>query len=121
AVSDQTFAISDFRGKLIVLNFWGTYCRPCIEEFPDLKKIESLYPNKVSVIALSDESKGKILSFLKRMESPTIVGSFSSDKWIDLESFRPLSIIIDEEGIVREYVFGKRDYEFFKSAIEEYL
>ncbi|MEM7297490.1 MAG: TlpA disulfide reductase family protein [Bacteroidota bacterium] len=119
--ADGKFSISDFQGKLIILNFWGTYCGPCIEEFPDLKKVESNYPDQVSVIALSDENKERILSFVQRVESPAIVGSFSSEKWIELENFRPLTIIIDKDGIVRDYTFGKKDYPYFKSAIEKYL
>ncbi len=119
--ADRRYNISDFEGKLVILNFWGTYCGPCIEEFPDLKKIESDYSNEVTVIALSDEDTDRIMNFVQRIESPTIVGRFLSDKWIDLESFRPLTIIIDQNSIVKEYVFGKKDYGFFKSVIEEYL
>jgi len=118
---DSIYHISDFEGKIIILNFWGTYCGPCIEEFPDLKKIESDYSNKVWVIALSDENKERIMKFVQKIESPTIVGSFKSEKWIDLENFRPLTIIIDKNGIVREYTFGKKDYNFFKSVIDKYI
>jgi len=118
---DSIYNISDFEGKIIILNFWGTYCGPCIEEFPDLKEIESDYSNKVWVIALSDENKEQIMKFVQKIESPTIVGSFTSEKWIELESFRPLTIIIDKNGIVREYMFGKKDYNFFKSVIDKYI
>lgn len=118
---DRIYAISDLQGTPIILNFWGTYCRPCIEEFPDLKKIESVYSNEVRVIALSDEDKDRIMRFIERIESPAIVGSFSSEKWIELESFRPLTIIIDKEGIVKEYVFGKKDFNYFESAIADLL
>jgi thiol-disulfide isomerase/thioredoxin len=118
---DSIYNISDFEGKIIILNFWGTYCGPCIEEFPDLKKIESDYSNKVWVIALSDENKERIMKFVQKIKSPTIVGSFTSEKWIELESFRPLTIIIDKNGIIREYMFGKKDYNFFKSVIDKYF
>ena len=117
---DSIYNISDFEGKIIILNFWGTYCRPCIEEFPDLREIESNYSNKVWVIALSDENKDRIMKFVRKIKSPTIVGSFSSEQWIELENFRPLTIIIDKNGIIKEYVFGRKDYNFFKSVIEKY-
>lgn len=112
--------ISEFEGRVVILNFWGTYCRPCLEEFPDLKEIESAYSNQVWVIALSDEKKDRILKFVQKIQSPTIVGSFSSEEWIELENFRPVTIIIDKNGIIREYVFGKKDYNFFQSAVEKY-
>ena len=118
---DSRYKISDFAGKVILLNFWGTYCPPCIEEFPDLKRIESDHPDKVWVIALSDENRERIMKFVQKIESPTIVGSFASEKWIDLETFRPLTVIIDKNGIIREYMIGKKDYTSFKSVIDKYL
>ncbi|MCH8126473.1 TlpA family protein disulfide reductase [candidate division KSB1 bacterium] len=118
---DSTYKISDFAGKVILLNFWGTYCPPCIEEFPHLKRIESDHPDKVWVIALSDENRERIMKFVQKIESPTIVGSFASEKWIDLETFRPLTVIIDKNGIIREYMIGKKDYTSFKSVIDKYL
>lgn len=114
-------SISDYEGNVILLNFWGTYCGPCIEEFPDLKKIETTYPNSVSVIALSDEKEERILKFLKRVEGPSIVGHFTNEKWLELENFRPLTIVLDKKGVVQHYIFGKKDYNHFKTAIEPYL
>ena len=110
------YKISDFAGKVILLNFWGTYCGPCIEEFPDLKRIESDHPDKVWVIALSDENRERIMKFVQKIESPTIVGSFASEKWIDLENFRPLTIIIDKNGIIREYCLGRRIITFLNQS-----
>ena len=118
---DSTYKISDFAGKVILPNFWGTYCPPCIEEFPHLKRIESDHPDKVWVIAPSDENRERIMKFVQKIESPTIVGSFASEKWIDLETFRPLTVIIDKNGIIREYMIGKKDYTSFKSVIDKYL
>lgn len=119
--TDSLHNISDFEGKVILLNFWGTYCAPCIEEFPDLKQIESDYSDDALVIALSDESKDRILRFVSKIESPSIIGSFSSELWIELETFRPLTVIIDKNGIVKDYAFGKKDYNYFKLAIEDNL
>jgi len=67
---DSTYKISDFAGKVILLNFWGTYCGPCIEEFPDLKRIESDHPDKVWVIALSDENRERIMKFAQKDRKP---------------------------------------------------
>ena len=61
------------------------------------------------------------MKFVQKIESPTIVGSFVSEKWIDLETFRPLTVIIDKNGIIREYMIGKKDYTSFKSVIDKYL
>ena len=98
---DRNYQISDFEDKVVLLNFWGTYCRPCIEEFPDLKRIEDEYPDNVVVIALSDEKKERIMKFIQKIESPDVVGKFASEKWIELKNIRPLTIVIDKNGIIR--------------------
>ena len=120
--SGKIHRISNFEGRPVILNFWATYCGPCIEEFPDLQAIENEYAQEVWVIAISDEDKERISRFVQRVKSPAIVGSFSlEDAWIDLESFRPVTVFIDRDGIVREYTFGKKDYDYFKAAIEKFM
>jgi thiol-disulfide isomerase/thioredoxin len=118
---DRTYQLSDFVGKVVLLNFWGTYCGPCIEEFPDLKRIEADFPDDVVVIALSDENKERIMKFVQKIESPSIVGSFASDKWIELNTIRPLTVVIDKQGILKEYMFGKKDYSSFKKVVAKNL
>lgn len=118
---DRTYQLSDFVGKVVLLNFWGTYCGPCIEEFPDLKRIEADFPVDVVVIALSDENKERIMKFVQKIESPSIVGSFASDKWIELNTVRPLTVVIDKQGILKEYMFGKKDYSSFKKVVDKNL
>ncbi len=118
---ERTYQLSDFVGKVILLNFWGTYCGPCIEEFPDLKRIEEDFPDDVVVIALSDENKERIIKFIQKIESPSIVGSFASEKWIELNTVRPLTVVIDKQGILKEYMFGKKDYSSFKKVVNKNL
>ena len=73
------------------------------------------------MIALSDENKERILKFIQNTESPDIVGRFASEKWIELESIRPLTIVVDKNGTVKEYMFGKKDYNAFKAVVEKNL
>lgn len=117
----NTHKISDFKGRVILLNFWATYCAPCLKELPYLKKIEDDYRDGVSVIALTDEDYGRIKKFFQRFDIPTMVGSFTFSAWIDLQSFRPVTVIIDRNGVVRDYVFGRQEYIFFQNKIEKYL
>src|SRR3970040_1477469 len=59
-------ALADFRGKIVVLNFWATWCLPCIEEMPSLKRFAEKYADQgVQVIGVSlDEDPDAYREFL---------------------------------------------------------
>lgn len=113
--------ISDFRGKVIILNFWGTYCRPCIEELPTLVKVARDFKDDVVVLAISDEPEERIKKFMSRHDMPEKVCRFSSVKRIELEDFRPVTVMVDRYGNVSSYTIGKKDYAFFASTISELI
>lgn len=57
---DQPRSLKEWSGKLIVLNFWATWCAPCIKEMPSLDRLgASVDPNKVVVLALSQDRAGR--------------------------------------------------------------
>jgi len=119
--SNETLTLEQFKGKVVILNFWGTYCGPCLEEMPDLQRVEAELQGDVVVISLSDESEDRITQFIKTHNAPGIVGYFTNGDWITLGTFRPLTIYFDRTGKVREYLFGKSDYDTFKSRAMKYL
>lgn len=112
--------LEHYQNKIVVLNFWGTYCGPCIQEFPDLKKLELTYPDKLVVIVISEETPEKIRKFITRVESPSIVGSQPDSSWINPEKFLPLTVIINN-GIVKERYFGRRSFQEFVNIINKHL
>jgi cytochrome c biogenesis protein CcmG, thiol:disulfide interchange protein DsbE len=70
-LNGEKHALEDFRGKTIILNFWATWCPPCIREFPVLVEIAHKYPDDVVLIALSSDTDDKIIAgFLKNRRIP---------------------------------------------------
>src|SRR5438105_4523551 len=51
--SGRTVALHDFRGKVVVLNFWATWCPPCVEEMPSLVAMQSKMKGSVTVLAVN--------------------------------------------------------------------
>jgi thiol-disulfide isomerase/thioredoxin len=51
-------ALSDFRGKLVVLNLWATWCEPCLREMPSLERLQSRLGNRAAVLAVSEDRGG---------------------------------------------------------------
>jgi thiol-disulfide isomerase/thioredoxin len=60
-------SLSDFKGKLLILDFWGTYCAPCITMFPKTDSLAKLFNNKVQFLSVTKEQEGKVKVFLSNM------------------------------------------------------
>jgi thiol-disulfide isomerase/thioredoxin len=59
----KTFSLSDFKDKVIVLEFWATWCPPCRQSIPHLSKLQEKYKDKVVVIGISGEEKTVVEKF----------------------------------------------------------
>jgi thiol-disulfide isomerase/thioredoxin len=63
--------LKDFQGKVVILDFWATYCPPCIEEIPHLMELKSMYGNDLIVIGLhvgGEEDQPKVPEFVQRLK-----------------------------------------------------
>jgi thiol-disulfide isomerase/thioredoxin len=120
ARDQKIYKLSDFRGKVVVLNSWGTTCSSCVEELADLRKLEEIQAGRVIVISLSEEPADTIVSFIRQHNCPSIAGGFMSAGWIDLQSLLPLTMIIDKDGVLREYMLGRNDFKVFSKKVEYY-
>ena len=113
-LSGEKVKLTDYRGKIVVLNFWATWCGPCREEMPMLVEAEKAWAgNGVAFIAISldgDKTKAEISSFTARYHVgfPVWTGA-SAD---ELDKFRlgdgvPDTVFIDENGIIIGRVLGE--------------
>jgi thiol-disulfide isomerase/thioredoxin len=65
------FQLSSLRGKIVIVNFWASWCNPCVEEFPSLVKLISQFNKDVVVVAVSeDETREDMQAFMKAMGLP---------------------------------------------------
>ena len=71
-IHNKTYKLADFKGKIIVLNFWASWCAPCVIEFPQLLDMAHAYPEDITLLAISvDEEKQNIEIFLNKMRAQT--------------------------------------------------
>jgi cytochrome c biogenesis protein CcmG/thiol:disulfide interchange protein DsbE len=112
--SDHKVTLSQFRGQVVVLNFWGSFCPPCIEETPSLVQMQTRLKNKgVVVFAVSiDEDDAAYHKFLKdfnvnlvtvrdgQQKSSALYGTFG---W-------PETYVIDRNGVIRRKFIGAVDW-----------
>lgn len=125
--SEEQKALSDYKGEVVLLNFWATWCPPCLDEMPDLNRLYADYRDQgLRVITISDESPIDLVAFNDFIpldtESGYIEDGFALPlPYVKMMDGRPESYVIDRDGTIREFILGARNYEFFKASIAPYL
>lgn len=120
--------LSSLKGRIVVLNFWATYCIPCRTEMPDLAALQNEYAALgVQVIGAStDEPKDrdKVLQFVKetKVNFPVWMGASAADMIrFGLGTALPGTVIIDREGRVAKVISGVIDKAAVRKQIESML
>ncbi|PCI61463.1 MAG: redoxin [Methylophilaceae bacterium] len=117
-------ALSQWKGKIIVLNFWATWCPPCREEMPELSALNTAYQDKnVIVIGIALDEIGLIKEFNteNNMSYPLLAaeetgGQLAFDLGND-KSALPYTVIIKPDGTIANTYFGR----ISKALLEETL
>jgi peroxiredoxin len=112
--SDRKVSLNELRGKIVVLNFWATWCPPCIEEMPSLVQMQQkMKPKGVEVLAVSvDEDESAYRRFLKDHNVDLLTVRDPDQKSNNLYgTFKfPETYIIDRNGVLRRKFIGPVDW-----------
>lgn len=112
--SEHTVSLSQFRGKPVLLNFWASWCGPCIEETPSLVELQRQLGNKVTIIAVSEDADdGAYKQFIRDHNVALVTvrdtGSLKANEVYGTFKF-PETFVIDSNGkIVRKFI-GPTDW-----------
>ena len=124
--AEQTLA--QYKGRIVVLNFWATYCVPCRQEMPDLSAIQNEFAALgVQVIGAStDEAKDrpKVLQFIKdvKINFPVWLGATSADTLrFGVGTALPATVIIDKDGTVYKTISGVINQADLRKDVEKLL
>ncbi|NOX33710.1 MAG: TlpA family protein disulfide reductase [Deltaproteobacteria bacterium] len=111
----KTVSLSDFRGKLVLLNIWATWCRPCIDEMPSIEKLYKKFnQDDFQILAVSIDTKGKkaVYPFMKlyNLHFKALLDKRGAVQKAYQATGVPESFIIDKNGIIIQKVIGSFDW-----------
>jgi thiol-disulfide isomerase/thioredoxin len=128
-------SIAQYKGKIVLVNFWATWCEPCKVEIPWLIEMQQKYEAKgftVLGVAMDDEGRSVVAPFVQKerfdlnqgqslMNYPIVIGSdAAADKFGGLLGY-PTSVLIDRNGKVIKRITGLISYDEISKTIESQL
>ena len=126
AIDGSRIRLKDYRGKLLLLHFYGTWCAPCVAEMPELVRVRQAFPeSQLAMLGIAvNETQGERavrewmqkfkVTYPQALDTPEIVRTF----WIQGV---PVTYLIDAQGRIRYRWDGERDFETFRRAIVRLL
>ncbi len=127
-LSGNLVRLSDFRGRVVLLNFWATWCGPCKREIPSLERLYQTMKDKgFEIVAVNAEKTpgSRVASFAQqyRMSFPILLNpkrDVGSKYWIRAI---PTSFLLDKNGVIRWKIVGGREWtdSYVVSRIEQLL
>lgn len=118
----------DWRGKVLVVNFWASWCPPCVEEMPTLDKLQQEFSSKnVLFVGIGIDSPSNIRQFLENtpVSYPIVIGGLEgstlSKQMGNSQGALPYTIVIDARGKATSSKLGKISEEELRKAIKSAL
>jgi len=115
-VTGTSIRLSDLRGRVVVINFWATWCIPCVREMPMFESYASQYPQFTMLGIDAEESPEKVGPFIEKMgmSYPILLDRNAKVMESYKVSMLPTTFFIDEEGMIRFRHFGSMAEEQLK-------
>jgi thiol-disulfide isomerase/thioredoxin len=113
--------LQDYRGKWVLVNFWATWCPPCLEEMPDLIALHEAHKNiDLVVIGVAlDSTKESVVEFVakKKVSYPIVFGNYELAEQVGEVEALPTSYLFDPAGKLVSYQQGM----VTRSSVESYI
>lgn len=115
-LTGQSLRLSDFKGKVVFLNFWATWCPPCKEEMPSMERLYRRYKDKgFTILALSIDTggAGPVAGFAKKFGLTFPIGLDTKLTVANQYTVRglPATFLIDRRGTIAAVALGARDWD----------
>ncbi|HKK45720.1 MAG TPA: TlpA disulfide reductase family protein [Balneolaceae bacterium] len=124
----EKVSLSDYKGKVVMIDFWETWCKPCIDSFSTLEKLQKEYPKKFKVLAVNpgfSDSKSDAETFAKNHDYTFtyLLDSGDLHSKLNIQGI-PYKVFVDPSGKFIKTMMGSHgpeaDYRSIKSVIEKH-
>lgn len=124
-LSGQTLHLQDLRGKVVLLNFWATWCGPCRMEIPEFEQLQKQYMGKLQIVGLSvDEDEAahvqKVADTL-HINYPVAMASADVQRSFGGMPAIPVTFLIDQKGQIEQRHVGANAYAVFNNEVRALL
>lgn len=113
-VDDKPQTLASYKGRVLVVNFWASWCGPCVAEMPELVQLHDTYQSKgIEFVGIGVDSRQNIQNFLKRVrvDYPIFVSGFGGADLArslgNTAGALPFTVVIDANGVVRSTKLGQ--------------
>ena len=108
-------ALSDYRGKVVLINFWASWCRECITEMPSLNKLYSQFSGQgLAVLGVTVDRKSEDAAAAAKKARVAFPILLDNKGEVFIKKYAviglPTTIIVDRKGIIRETLIGTQDF-----------
>lgn len=124
-LSGNRVSLSDFKGKVVILDFWATWCGPCVAEIPHFKELHETYHDRgLEIVGVSVDPNAEevVPPFVEEHAVPytILLGDPGLQTKYNLRGL-PTTFVIDKKGQVAQKFLGYRDKAIFEKLIKEQL
>jgi thiol-disulfide isomerase/thioredoxin len=126
SIQGRTLSLSNYKGKVVLLNFWATWCPPCRAEMPELVRMQREYGARgLQIIGITypPQTLSEVRRFVRQLKVnyPVALGTKETKALFDESETLPLTIVIDREGHIAERIEGILLPEEFEQKIKPLL
>jgi thiol-disulfide isomerase/thioredoxin len=122
----RTVRLSDYKGKVLLINFWATWCKPCLVEMPDLVKLQEEYASSglqivgITCPPMTQQNVEGVAQKLK-INYPILFGTDEVSDAYYANAVLPTTIVVDREGKIRARILGILVPEEFDHSVKPLL